>query len=89
MSNYDKIVFNKKGQLNPKGHASLSMENDADLAGQFEATKFRECVDDYVANFQLLNRNLLNSVADLGLTYLLHLFHKNVIIKLYAIIKLL
>ena len=41
-------------------------ENDADLAGQFESTKFRECVDDYVANFQLLNRNWLNSVTDLG-----------------------
>lgn len=66
MLNYKKIVFDEKGHLNHKGHASLSMENDADLAGQFEATKFRECVDDYVANFQLLNRNWLNSVTDLG-----------------------
>ena len=66
MLNYKKIVFDEKGHLNHKGHASLSMENDADLAGQFEATKFRECVDDYVANFQLLNRNWFDTVADLG-----------------------
>lgn len=59
MTGYNSKVFDEKGVLNQKGHSSLIVEQEADIAGEIEFKKFNACQNYFVANFPLFNTNWL------------------------------
>ena len=55
--NYDKIVWNEKGEIQNKAHNELITEKHADLGGEIEKNYFFDCMNDFIKNFPLFNRN--------------------------------